>query len=715
MSNPSHVKKPSHSQSTAFDPWLLWVALRRHWAWVIPAGVVMAAAGSYAVLYTFVPEFEATHILQANQDFVLSKDLTESQKDLAKNERPLIMSPLVLGEVLGLPELRSVPSLSNPNTAEFEIRKRLKISNSGADNLLTISFRDVDRNQVAKVANAVAESFKNQRRLLEEKRLKNIETSLAQPIETWRRNVAEARNQWVELSKKLTGSDPFKNPDEGPEGASYLGGLRGKFVEWEVEESALSARLVSLQAGLDQSGDVNLPVDPREIQAYLDRDRDVLQLRTKLADNQAEIRSIERKEQEGMLASRYKTLKKEVTSLQTQLATLESETREKAQRILREEHARRQQQAIQDVQAQIENLKVKRETFSADYDQEKDRLGKFSGETTELYLAREHYNREREVLDKLSNRLVLLKAERGRGPSINTLSMAQDPNFALEETPIKKMGMVGGIAFLFPFAIALLLEFLAKRITNAEAVDSTQLIPIMGEIVRIPSGRKRSLGQRMFEESVDALRANLLFKMESVGTIAVTSAMAGEGKSNIAYQLALSIARYTGERVLVIDADLRSPDQHELFGLELGPGLCKLLNGRAELDECIDHHAGELVHLLSAGRLDANPHNLLTKKNLEVLLEKVRGRYRYIVVDTAPVLPAAETLTITAGCDATLLCAMRDVSQSEHVKRTFRRLEASGSNVIGTVFSGVPSREYAARYGDYRYAKTSGPEQENIE
>ena len=96
MSNPSHVKKSSHAQNTAFDPWLLWVALRRHWAWVIPSGVVLALAATYAVSSTFVPEFEATHILQANQDFVLSKDLTETQKDLAKNERPLIMSPLVL-------------------------------------------------------------------------------------------------------------------------------------------------------------------------------------------------------------------------------------------------------------------------------------------------------------------------------------------------------------------------------------------------------------------------------------------------------------------------------------------------------------------------------------------------------------------------------------------------------------------------------------------
>ncbi len=264
--------------------------------------------------------------------------------------------------------------------------------------------------------------------------------------------------------------------------------------------------------------------------------------------------------------------------------------------------------------------------------------------------------------------------------------------------------MAGGIAFLIPYLLALLIEFQAKRITNAESIDSNQLIPILGEIARIPRGRKRTSVHRMFEESIDAMRANLLFKMENVRSIAVTSAISGEGKSNVAFHLAHSIARCTGANVLIIDADLRRPDQHDLFGLELGPGLCKLIMNEANLDECIENNEGELVHLLSAGRLDTNPHNLLSRSNFERVLKQVSSKYRYVVVDTAPVLPAAETLAVAAACDATLLCAMRDVSQLEHVKRTFRKLEETGSNVIGTVFSGVPNRVYAARYGDYSYA-----------
>ncbi len=189
--------------------------------------------------------------------------------------------------------------------------------------------------------------------------------------------------------------------------------------------------------------------------------------------------------------------------------------------------------------------------------------------------------------------------------------------------------------------------------------------------------------------------------------------MPSEGKSSVASQLAISLAKASESSVLIIDADLRSPDQHELFGLDSTPGLCNLLAGKATFDECVNTSLGDLVHVLPAGRLDANPHNLLTKKNVEKLFAEARQRYQYIVVDTAPVLPAAESLSVTAAADGTLLCAMRDVSRTDHVRRTQRRLEAAGANVLGTVFSGVPSREYAYRYGDYRYARDRS--QRNIE
>ena len=77
--------------------------------------------------------------------------------------------------------------------------------------------------------------------------------------------------------------------------------------------------------------------------------------------------------------------------------------------------------------------------------------------------------------------------------------------------------------------------------------------------------------------------------------------MSGEGKSTVASQLAIAIARASGETVLLIDADLRSPDQHQIFGLELGSGLCGVLAGELEFENAIDTSLGDHVHVLPAG------------------------------------------------------------------------------------------------------------------
>ena len=85
-------------------------------------------------------------------------------------------------------------------------------------------------------------------------------------------------------------------------------------------------------------------------------------------------------------------------------------------------------------------------------------------------------------------------------------------------------------------------------------------------------------------------------------------------------------------------------------------------------------------------------------------VEEALKEYEYVVIDTAPVLSAGESLAIAAAVDATLLCVMRDFSRIDHVARTTRRLEAAGVNVAGTIFSGISARGYAYRYGNYDYA-----------
>jgi Mrp family chromosome partitioning ATPase len=107
------------------------------------------------------------------------------------------------------------------------------------------------------------------------------------------------------------------------------------------------------------------------------------------------------------------------------------------------------------------------------------------------------------------------------------------------------------------------------------------------------------------------------------------------------------------------------------------------------------------VHLLTAGGLDKSPHKLLGTPAFRNLLDEARLSYRYIVIDTPPVLAASESLVVAKQADGTIVCAMRDFSRENHLRLAHARLEATGADTIGVVLNGVPVRNYASRYGSY--------------
>jgi capsular exopolysaccharide synthesis family protein len=409
----------------------------------------------------------------------------------------------------------------------------------------------------------------------------------------------------------------------------------------------------------------------------------------------------------------YDGLVKDEATIRRELVAAETSAREKAASYLKDrtlqKFASSRSEQIASMQSELATMSTRRQSLEAAFDAEKTRLEQFAGETADLYFAQQQYDQAAAILEKLNMRIASLRTERQRGATVQTLAKATPPASPIEEVPTKKILVASGAAFVLPFLVALAWEFFIKRVSGPSSIESRNLMPLIGEVARLPSGVFTKGKKRVFEESVDALRANLLLSSElgELRTFAVTSSMSGEGKSSLSSQLAVSVAKATGERVLLIDADLRSPDQHHLFGLEMGLGLSGVLSGRVSLDAAIDRSLGGLLHVLPAGHLTASPHRLLSPSALRDLVDQATGElgYRYVIFDTAPVLSAGETLAVAAEVDATLLCVMRDVSRVDSLERTSRRLEATGATIAGIVFNGVPSREYAYRYGDYRYGE----------
>ncbi|MDB4948735.1 MAG: capsular exopolysaccharide family [Gemmatimonadetes bacterium] len=215
-------------------------------------------------------------------------------------------------------------------------------------------------------------------------------------------------------------------------------------------------------------------------------------------------------------------------------------------------------------------------------------------------------------------------------------------------------------------------------------------------------------------EAYRTLRTNLLFSQlrQNLQTLLVTSAGPGEGKTTTASNLAVTYAQQ-GVRVLLIDCDLRRPRQHELFNTPREPGLTQLVLGRAEPEAVIHPTPVEGLFLLPAGALPPNPAELLGSERMSRTLAMLKERFDVVIVDSPPVLLAADASIIAAQTDGVLLVLRAGKTERPAARQAVSQLSTVGANVLGAVLNDPDDmvRRYAGYYSygyGYGYGYGSG-------
>ncbi|MEL6261482.1 MAG: polysaccharide biosynthesis tyrosine autokinase [Cyanobacteria bacterium J06626_6] len=203
-------------------------------------------------------------------------------------------------------------------------------------------------------------------------------------------------------------------------------------------------------------------------------------------------------------------------------------------------------------------------------------------------------------------------------------------------------------------------------------------------------------------EAYQALQANLKFACPDrpLKTIAVTSAVAGEGKSEVSANLALTLA-HLGHRVLVVDADMRLPTQHHIWDITEQQGLSNFAVGQLSLKNAIVLK-GPNLHVLPVGSVPPNPLAILESKQVSALLRACEKAYDYIIIDTPALLGLADTLTIGRLTDGLLMVMQPGRADVESINAAKSMLAQSNLPVLGLVANGVKVRSRADRYFYHR-------------
>lgn len=212
-------------------------------------------------------------------------------------------------------------------------------------------------------------------------------------------------------------------------------------------------------------------------------------------------------------------------------------------------------------------------------------------------------------------------------------------------------------------------------------------------------------------EAFRVLRTNVRFANLDAQrqTLMVTSSLPDEGKTFVATNLAIALAK-GGHSVLLLDADLRNPGVARLLGLENAVGLVTVMLGRSSLEQAIQHHVSG-VAFLGTGPQPPNPAEVLDTQVMRDLLAKLRGSYDFVIVDAPPLLPVADSTILLTEVDGALLLVRHGTTHREELRRAIGRVEAVGGKVLGTVLNRIPGGGRAGSYGYYGYGYSYGSEQ----
>ncbi|HUT90269.1 MAG TPA: polysaccharide biosynthesis tyrosine autokinase [Thermoguttaceae bacterium] len=688
-------------------------ALRQWWKLAVPIGLLLGAAAGGSIYWLFEPVYQAEAWLQILGPQQLVFPAEGDSRVFVETQVQTIKSPLVLGPVVSKPEIAEMEEVKREEWPIEWLRKKVKVQALGGSELYTISFEGTNAADSKEIVEEVVNSYLNLQAQEDAERTQRVIELLEDERERQFAKVDQSRGIVRELSLQATGRDPFgQRPEQTISAVEHpLQELRRQLTTAEAERGLLEAKIKDSEKVV---GDQQIEVADAMVEKEISEHPEVQGLKLALSGNRARLRGYETKLADGEKDPIYQSLSTRIDEDEKRLEEIRNKLRPEVAEDIRGALDGQRKEELARMQDQLRSYTLLEEFYKEKYKEELESVQRFTGETFELKSKQTDLSLEEQVFELIALRVTKLRTEQRAPARVTLRQQAETPKKPVEVVPYKQI-LLGSLAGLcLPFGLAVLWERVVRRVSDARQLGQQSQLPVVGEIARLPvrtSVFPRSSSQRMgqdlrvFEESVDSLRTCLALSepLRDVKVLAVTSAANNEGKTSVAVQLAVSSARASGEMALLIDGDMRSPDVHKVLETRLGPGLAEVLNGECTLEEAIITDWSSRVHILPAGKLRGSPHKLLGNGALKSLLETVRSSYRHVVIDTPPILAAGEALVFARAADASLICAMRDVSRMDQINTAHDRLKGAGGNPVGVVLNGVPTKQYAYRYGTYDY------------
>jgi capsular exopolysaccharide synthesis family protein len=663
---------------------------------------LLAAAGTAALVWNLLtPQWTAVaqlHI-EAMPPWIVFPDKESSGKEFkayCNLQMAKLKSRLLLNQVLKADDVQALPIVQQQPEPLFWLEDMILNEMAEGSEILKVTMSGADQNSPVIIINRLLQLYEKEVVEADLKRKRERLTQLDQIRVEEKEKVRKQRDLLHKLAEQLGTTDPGVLSRKQTELLTKWGDLTKQVSTLQTERFRAESRLKSHLArkpDLDKT-----PVPESVLNDSVAADPTVQVLTTQLnqwllKQKQYENYAKSPQSEPGYIIAvgQAKVVKEAIEKRTEEVKQLIAP--KFRQRLLAEWEVVRAQ-----LEKDLEPLKDLEEALNKQVADLQEKVDKIGFSSAEIELLKADIAGDGKIFEKVADEYNALQIELNSRPRVTRLQDA-----ALQKKDTKKLlaGMVVGPFGAF-FAVVLAIgfvEFRARRVQTADEVATGLGVRVVGAVPPTGDDARRLLLNSDTDlsavdpgllESIDGIRTLLLRDASVLSTrvVMVSSAVAGEGKTALASQLASSLAR-AGRKTLLVDCDLRSPALHQLFELPLAPGFSEVLLGEVHLAEATRSTSVDGLWMIPAGQWDREVMAALARDGVGDVFDKLKSEYDFVIVDSHPVLSANDSQLIAQQADAVLLALLRDVSQTPRVYAACQRLQTLGARLLGAVVQGL--------------------------
>jgi len=692
----SHVEFPQAVGTVSES--LVQIILRRRWIVLLATVVVLAAAFVYlakaAPIYTSTSRI---YVEQSGPKIItdIEKGIMTQSQNYLFTQSELLKSTPILSAALDVPGVRQMKTFANVDNQIAYLKKTLNASVGKRDDIISVSCDSAWPAEAAQLVNAVVDSY------------------ITYHSTRKRRTSAEVlkilQNQSVERHKdlmdKLTAMLNFKKTNEGLALESRTGNIILQRLE-RLSETLTQAQLATIDAKSTYETTKAMVDDPAKLKDFVEANISGYEYRyvgDKKARLQTELDRLELQLANAKGQHKLTTDHPIVKELEGKVAYIEKQIADFYEEFARPQLSMAHQQYLvaQEKEQQVREY----------LNEQRDQALALNEQIVQYTLLQSDWEQTKKLCDILNDRIKELNVTEDVGAlNISILEVARPADKPSKPQKGRIMAMALVLALMLGGGLALLRNWMDQRLRSADEISVILGVPVLGVVPSM--SRRQSImarGQKVHldsdsrtAEAYRTIRTAVFFgaPKDEAKTVLVTSPGALDGKTTLVSNLAIAMAQ-AGQKTLILDADFRSPMQHNIFEIDhQGKGLSSVLAGTTTLEETIRATEVKGLQILPCGPDVPNPSEILNSETFAKTLEQLSIKYDRVIIDSPPVMPVTDAQILGAVCNITLIVLRAEKSTRKVSQQTRDRLLSVGAHILGAIVNDVSRK--SGRYGYYR-------------